>query len=328
MTRSVSARAGSTLAFIPPCLARAIDAPPHGNDWIHEVKFDGYRIQAHLQGGRVRLLTRNGHDWTEKLGKVGDDLQTLSVRSAIIDGEAIVQDAAGVADFAALTSELKRGQSTRIVVMAFDLLHLDGADLRERPLLERKATLQRLLERTSMPDLLAYSDHITGAAAAILAKVCEIGAEGIVSKRADRPYRSGRGGDWVKVKCRIVDPFVIIGYVTNTAASEAVGSLVLGYYDGPSLVYAGRVGTGFSARIAAQLWHALQPLVTTAPPLARKLDREQRLGVNWVSPRLVARIEYRAWTDDKILRHATFQGLRGDKAARAIGHPSSQRVPG
>ncbi len=313
-------------AFVPPCLAKAVAVPPSGEGWLHEIKYDGYRVQAQIRDGHVRLLTRNGHDWTEQFGKVADDFRALGLRSAIIDGEAIVQDTTGVADFAALTSELKSRRSARIVVMAFDLLHLDGGDLRNRPLFERKEELHDLLARGSSPNLLHYSEHMEGDGAEILASACRMGVEGIVSKCRDKPYRSGRGGDWLKAKCLMADPFVIIGYVNSQAASEAVGSLVLGYYDGAQLVYAGRVGTGFTERVAADLWQRLQPLIMVTPRLAGNLAREQRSGVVWVWPKLVARIEYRAWTDDGILRHAVFRGLRTDKTAREIGHPLSVLV--
>lgn len=311
------------LPFIPPCLAQTAAKPPSGNDWVHEIKYDGYRVQAHIENGHVRLLTRNGHDWTARFGQVANDIRALAVRSAVIDGEAIVQDAAGVADFAALTSELKSGRSSRIAFMAFDLLHVDGADLRDRPLLARKAALNSIL--SGAVRLVRFSNHMAGDGSAILGKACAIGVEGIVSKRVDKPYRSGRGGDWVKAKCVMADPFVIIGYVPSTATIDAVGSLVLGYYDGPQLIYAGRVGTGFTAAAAAKLWQSLQPMRIAAPALASTLDRTQRAGVVWVKPALVARIEYRAWTDDRLLRHATYKGLRADKEAREIGAPSSQR---
>ena len=226
----------------------------------------------------------------------------------------------------ALTSELKSRRSARIVVMAFDLLHRDGGDLRNRPLFERKDELRALLARGTSSLLLRYSEHIKGDGAEMLAGACRIGVEGIVSKSGHKPYRSGRGGDWLKAKCLMADPFVIIGYVNSKAASHAVGSLVLGYYDGPRLVYAGRVGTGFTERAAADLWQRLQPLIMAMPRLAAALAREQRSGVVWVWPTLVARIEHRAWTEDKILRHATFRGLRTDKTAREIGHPLSMLV--
>ena len=159
MTLSATMTGEPWPAFVPPCLAKPVAVPPSGEDWLHEIKYDGYRIQAHIQDGRVRLLTRNGHDWTEQFGKVVDDFRALAVRSAIIDGEAIVQDTTGVADFAALTSELKSRRSARIVVMAFDLLHRDGGDLRNRPLFERKDELRALLARGTSPLLLRYSEQ-------------------------------------------------------------------------------------------------------------------------------------------------------------------------
>jgi bifunctional non-homologous end joining protein LigD len=313
----------SSLAFIEPCLAQLTNEPPTGDNWVHEIKYDGYRIQAHIEHGRVTLLTRNAHDWTEKFGVVGQEFAEIGVRSAIIDGEAIVQDATGVSDFDALAREISKARSAIIVFMAFDLMYLDGSELRSRPLLERKAALKRVLGSRADGALLRFSDHMKGDGCEILSQACKLRLEGIVSKRADRPYRSGRSGDWLKSKCLMVDLFVVIGYVGSTATSEAIGSLVLGYYEGKSLVYAGRVGTGFSFRDAASIWQALKPLHSKPPPLARELTRDQRDGVEWVEPRLVAQVKYTAWTDENILRHATFKGLRDDKPALEIGRPAS-----
>ena len=311
------------LAFIEPCLAQLTDEPPSSDNWVHEIKYDGYRIQAHVEHGRVKLLTRNAHDWTDKFGALGQEFAEIGVRSAIIDGEAIVQDTTGVPDFDALAREISKGCSAKIVFMAFDLMYLDGSDLRRIPLMERKAVLKRLLGTRADGALLRFSDHMKGDGREILSQACKLRLEGIVSKRTDRPYRSGRSGDWLKAKCLMVDPFVVIGYVGSTAANEAIGSLVLGYYEGKSLVYAGRVGTGFSLRDAAFLLQALKPLHSKPPALARALTRDQRDGVEWVEPRLVARVQYTAWTNEKILRHATFKGLRDDKPAPEIWRPAS-----
>lgn len=311
------------LRFIAPCLAQPAAVPPTGADWLHEIKYDGYRVQAHIDDGAVRLLTRRGLDWSGRFGRVEREFTRLGVRRAIIDGEAIVQDRRGVADFAALNVELDRGPSSRIAIMAFDLMHCDGRDWRRQPLASRKEKLRSILGRRPAGALLHFSDHMSGDGATLFERTCEMGLEGLVSKRADSPYRSGRLGDWIKSKCVRADPFVIVGYVVSAAASDMVGSLVLGYWDADTLVYAGRVGTGFSARVATALKSLLVP--APPPPFAAHLTGAQRKGVVWVAPSHVAQVEYRSWTADGILRHASFKDLRRDKPAREIERPASLR---
>ncbi|MGD9785908.1 MAG: non-homologous end-joining DNA ligase [Hyphomicrobiaceae bacterium] len=322
--RGKPAAAGQPMpAFVPPCLPRAVAAPPSGEEWVHEIKHDGYRVQAVIADGAARVLTRNALDWTHRFGPVVRELAALDVRSAIIDGEAFVPDARGISDFDALTRELQRGDDKRIHVVAFDLLWIDGEDLRGRPLIDRKARLQALLGRRSKSSLLSFSAHTAGDGAAIMAKACELGIEGIVSKRVDRAYRSGRTGDWTKCKCVMADPFVVVGYVASAVADEAVGSLVLGYYDRNRLVYAGRVGTGFSQREAVALWEGLQVITAPPPAFARRMSREQKAGVHWVQPRLVVEVAYRAWTEDGLLRHASLLHFRDDKEPEEIARPAS-----
>ena len=323
MSHAAKSKASLPLAFIKPCLAEATSDPPSGDDWVHEIKFDGYRIQAHVANSKVTLFTRNALDWTGKFGSVVGELQKLRAGSAIIDGEAVVQNEAGVADFDALRREFERGRNARIVFMAFDLLHLDGDDLRRRPLLERKALLKDLFGKPSKTSLLQFSDHMAGDGGDVFANACRMGLEGIVSKRIDRPYRSGRSADWLKAKCVMADPFVVIGFVRLKGTSQAIGSLVLGYYAGRTLIYAGRVGTGFSQSDAGAIWEALQTIQTVAPPLAKHLTNEQREGVVWVKPLLVAQVEYRSWTPDGIVRHASFKAFRQDKRPSEIRKPPS-----
>ena len=316
---------GGRLAPLDLCLARATAVPPSGDDWVHEIKFDGYRVQAILEDGKARLITRNGLDWTGRFGAVVKTVAALPARTLILDGEAIVQDARGVSDFGALQQELKLGRAARIALMAFDLLHLDGDDLCPRPLLERKTELARLLGPRPSSSLLQISAHMQGDGREILANACAMGLEGIVSKRANRPYRSGRHGDWLKIKCVMTDPFVIIGYVDQKGVAEAVGALAMGYYDGGVLQYAGRVGTGFTAAEAHALWQGLQVIRNGASPLPAPLTREQREGLVWVEPRLVAEVEYRGWSADKLLRHASFKSILARKGARNVGRPATFR---
>lgn len=308
--------------FIPPCLATAARRPPGGPHWVYEIKYDGYRAQAHIADGEVRLLTRAGLDWTDRLGRVRAELAAIDARSAVIDGELIVEDARGAPDFQALQRELRSGPTARVVFVAFDLLRLDADNISGRPLLERKAELRRLITN---PDggLLRFSDHLVGDGEEILRHVCSLGLEGIVCKRTDRPYRSGRSTDWIKVKCVPSERFVVGGYVEQSGADELVGSLVLGFFRNGQLQYAGRVGTGFSSGESHAIWQALQAVRRARPPFAATLDREQRDGVVWVEPRLVVEVEHRGWTHGNRLRHSVFRGFDRDAAAIDVGPPAS-----
>jgi bifunctional non-homologous end joining protein LigD len=308
-------------SFVEPCLATLVAEPPEGPHWAHEIKFDGYRLQARIEDGQVRLLTRSGLDWTEKFGTLEQSLGTLKVTSAIIDGEVIVYDDKGASSFVELVSELKAKQSARMVFFAFDLMFLNGEDLRAQTLADRKALLKRLLGRRKKDDSVRFSDHVRGHGPTMLAEACQLMLEGIISKRLDKPYRSGRGTEWLKAKCIQTDEFVVIGYLDSKPVKNAIGALVLGFYEGRKLVYAGRVGTGFSNALARELWQQLQPLRTTAPDLATAVASAQRRGVVWVKPLLVAQVEYRAWTSDGLLRHAAFKALRHDKPARQVVDP-------
>jgi bifunctional non-homologous end joining protein LigD len=311
------------IPFIKPCLAEATDAAPSGADWVHEIKYDGYRVQAHVAGSKVTLFTRNALDWTGKFGRVVGELEKLRASSAVLDCEAVVQNDKGVADLDALRRELEHGPKANIVLMVFDLMHLDGVDVRQRPLLQRKALLQERLGAKSKSFLLQFSDHMQGDGKDIFASACGMGLEGIVSKRIDRPYRSGRSGDWLKIKCVMADRFVVVGYVALKGASQAIGALVLAYHDGGALIYAGRVGTGFSAVDAGAIWGALQTIRTEIFPFSQRLTREQREGVVWVQPVVVAEIEYRGWSPDGLLRHCAFKAFRQDKSPDQICRPAS-----
>jgi bifunctional non-homologous end joining protein LigD len=292
--------------FVEPSLPSAVDKAPSGKDWVHEIKYDGYRVQVRIENGRVALLTRQGLDWTDRFAGIARAAAGLPVRTALIDGEIVVQTTAGIASFTALVDALKSGKGD-LVLYAFDLLHLDGFDLREVPLRERKAALARILSADGEDGRIRLSEHIVGDGETVFRHASRLGLEGIVSKKLSAPYRSGRVAMWVKVKSRDRDPFVVAGFVPSTVARNAVGALVLGEYVDGRLVPSGHVGSGFSAAVAGELWQKLDPLRTKAPPL--KDETAVAKGAKWVEPRLVAEIEYRGRTGGGLIRHAAFREL-------------------
>lgn len=322
-TRSAKRVADPLPKFVPPCLATLYSDVARGDQWIHEIKFDGYRLQARIDGDEVRLLTRTGLDWTGRFASVAKALKGLKLKSAILDGEVVVEDDAGPSSFVALVDALKAGRSADMVYYVFDALYLEGVDVTAEPLSDRRELLETMLGRSSARGTVRFSQHLEGDAGKIFQEACKLGLEGIISKRRDMPYRSGRRDEWRKTKCIHADEFVIGGYVQHSAVAKAIGSLALGYFDAGQFVYAGRVGTGFDQATAAELWKVLQPLRQTAPAFATKLDALQRRGVVWVVPKLVAQIEYRAWSSDNILRHSAFKALREDKPARKVGRPKA-----
>jgi bifunctional non-homologous end joining protein LigD len=312
------ARKGLLRLFVEPSLASPAESPPKGARWQHEIKLDGYRIQARIDGEEVRLLTRKGLDWTDRFASVAQALRELSLGSAILDGEVVVEDSAGISSFNELVSDLKAGRQDRFRYYAFDLLYLNGVDLTNAELADRKATLASVLPSGLQAEKLTLSEHFTIDGDKFFDHISRLGLEGMISKRRDAPYRSGRTKDWLKSRCVLSQEFVVVGYVPSTTARRLVGSLVLGFYEAGKLVLAGRAGSGFTQEDAKGLFESLEPTKTEASPLDRDPPAEAEKGVRWVEPRLIAQVDYHGWTGDGLLWHASFRGLRDDKEVREI----------
>ncbi|MDS9468865.1 DNA ligase D [Paracoccus sp. MBLB3053] len=303
--------------FVKPMLATLGRAAPSGPRWLHEIKFDGYRLQARIVDGKPRLLTRSGLDWTGKFGKpILAALEDLPLREAILDAELVVEGDSGASDFPALQADLSAGREDRFRLYVFDLLYLNGRDLRGLPLVERKKILAPLIPEGD--GLIRLSQHFEDDGALVLRHACRLSLEGIVSKLRDSTYRSGRGRGWVKSKCSARQEFVIAGFTPSSAAPKAIGSLVMGVYEEGKLRHVGRVGTGFSRKMAGELYQRLQALGASESPFADKLTADAARQVIFVRPELVAEVEFRAWTADGNLRHASFRGLREDKKPQEI----------
>jgi bifunctional non-homologous end joining protein LigD len=294
-------------------LATLVDAPPEGEQWLHEIKFDGYRLLAFLADGEVRLRTRNGNDWTHKFPSLYASGARLKAKSAVLDLEAVVLNAEGKSSFQAMQQALGEGgnrQSIRGYV--FNLLYFDGKDIAHQPLTARKKALEVLLKKSIRDNDLHYSDHVAGHGADMIAKSCSMGLEGIVSTLANSPYRPGRQESWLKAKCLKRQEFVIIGYTAARKGSRAIGALHLGYKGKDGMKYAGKVGTGFSMKDAQDLYDRLAELTTDAPTI-ENLPRTILKTAHWVKAALLCEVAFTEWTADGHIRHPSFQGLREDK---------------
>jgi bifunctional non-homologous end joining protein LigD len=310
--------------FIAPQLATLVDAPPRGAEWLHERKLDGYRIAARIENGAVQLLTRSGKDWTPMFGNVAGALARLPVRSALIDGEVVVNDAQGHSRFQLLQNALERHAS--VEYYAFDLLHLDGFDLRAAPLLARKELLEKLLGRQPAAKHIHYCEHVSRGADAFFARECKRGEEGIVSKLASAAYVSGRTRSWLEVKCHKRQEFVVVGFTEPRGSRVGLGALLLGVYDDAgALRFSGKVGTGFSGALLAELREKLAKLERAIAPVVDPQRAER--GAHWVEPKLVAEVEFTEWTDDGKVRHPSFVALRTDKPAAAIRRETPELAP-
>jgi bifunctional non-homologous end joining protein LigD len=304
-------------------LALLVDEAPTGDEWLHEQKFDGYRILAELQGRKLRLLSRRFNDWTAQFPTVVDAVAALAVKSIVLDGEVAVVMPDGRTSFQALQNAFGR-RDANIVYFVFDVLELDGEDLTRLPLEQRKQRLAKLIKK---PGVIRYSDHVIGNGDAFFKLACKKGLEGIVSKRRDSIYTPGRGKTWVKTKCLMRQEFVIGGYTDPEGSRTHIGALLVGYYEDGKLVYGGKVGTGFRMKDLVDIKRALSPLETAKSPFSPEPPRAWT-GPNrhWVTPMLVAEVVFSEWTNDGRLRHPSFQGLRADKPAAEIVREQAAHV--
>jgi bifunctional non-homologous end joining protein LigD len=321
--RQVPARkpaAAKPNGFISPMLCTLVERAPEGKGWIHEIKLDGYRMQAVIAGGKARVLTRNGHDWTERFPETAAALGRLP--DAILDGEIVAADAQGNPDFAALQAAMEQERTATLLYYAFDLLARDGESLCDQPIEERKTALRSLLK--GAPETVIYVEAFDQPADALLRSACRIGLEGIVSKRAGSLYRPGERSDtWVKAKCRGSDEFIVVGHGTGAKGRM---TLLLGARRGDTLVYLGRVGSGIGEQQECDLARRLTPLRREAPAVS-KVPAGERRTTTWVEPQLVAEVDYAGWTADGLLRQASFKGIREDKPAAEVGVPRPGEAP-
>ncbi|MEO7520872.1 MAG: non-homologous end-joining DNA ligase [Gemmatimonas sp.] len=303
--------------FIPVGLATLDVAPPPGVGWIHEEKLDGYRIEAVIADGAVRLYSRNEKDWTARFPGVAGSLLALPVSSAVLDGEVVAHDEHGATSFQLLQQSLNAHEIRHVRYHVFDLLMLDGVGLRELPLAIRRAFLLELLRELGRSAIVRNTREFHLRDGNPLEQACALGIEGIVSKREDAPYPVGRSPSWIKSKCIRRQEFVIVGYTEPQGSRSHFGALLLGVYDGATLRYAGKVGTGFDFDTLTAVVRELRKIETGAG-LVTNSGAIPRIGLHWVEPVLVAEIAFTEWTSGGLLRHPVFKGLRLDKTARAV----------
>ncbi len=310
--------AGPLPDTLKPELATLVESAPDG-EWLYEIKFDGYRVMARIEHGDVRLLTRNGHDWTHKLPRQAEALAELGLESAWLDGEMVVANDQGVPDFQALQNAFEAGSSGKIAYYLFDMPYLNGMDLRKVPVQERRAALAAVLEPNESP-LLRFSDAFEETPEALLNSACQMQMEGLIGKRIGSAYVSRRSNDWIKLKCKNRQEFVVVGFSDPKGARSAFGALLLGLHDADSgqLRYAGKVGTGFNETTLKSIYQQLLPLETKKAAVVNPPSGYEAKGVHWLEPTLLAEVAFAEMTKDGSVRHAVFHGLRNDKPAKDI----------
>ena len=322
--------------FVQPELATLVDEAPRGDDWLHEVKFDGYRAICRVEGEAAEIRSRNGKDWTAPYGVLADELAALPVESAMLDGEVVVQLPDGTTSFEQLrrvtgndgAERSHRGSGRgRLLYYVFDLLFLNGFDLLDAAIEERRDLLRRLIAQMGEGGRILFSEHIPGDGPTVLQRACDLGLEGIVSKRSATRYRPGaRGADWVKSKCRNEQEFVIGGYTEPNGSRVGFGALLLGVMDAGGLRYVSKVGTGFDDKLLRTLGKRLSEMEVDRSPFAENVPRAQK-GVHWVRPELVAQVAFMEWTSAGGIRHPSFVSLREDKPAAEVVAEARGRSP-
>ena len=318
---AISCRGGKLLVQV----TTLVKEPPSGDEWLHELKFDGYRMLCRIDRGRVTVWSRNGKDWTEKFQNVVEAVRSLKATSAMLDGEIVIVDVQGRSSFQKLQRGMGKATTTGFAYEVFDLIYLDGFSLTHTPLKHRKELLKNLVG-THSHGVIRYSEHISGNGDAFFKHACEYGIEGIVSKLADSPYESTRNRNWLKVKCAKQQEFVIAGYTPSSKGLPGFGSLVLGVYEKEKLIYAGRVGTGFTFKQRSDLKKQLDKLSRQTPPLADVPKDPGLRQTHWTKPKMIAEVAFTEWTSDGSIRHPSFQGLREDKDPKEVGRemPTAQ----
>ena len=312
--------------FVAPQLATLVDRVPQGDEWLHEIKFDGYRILCRISNDEICLITRNRQDWTERLSFLAQAAKELPVDHALLDGEVVALNENGTSNFQLLQNSLSTHTSNNLAYYVFDLLHLDGKDLMPLPLLMRKEALAEIVKANASSSAIRYSEHWLGQGDRLYDEACRSGLEGVITKRADQPYRSGRSRDWVKTKCVQNQEFVIGGFTDPAGSRAGLGALLVGVHDERGrLIYAGKVGTGFTRQSLGELRSRLDPLVSKAAPFVNPPRGAEVRGVHWVKPELIGAVSFAEWTSDNMLRHPSFQGLREDKPPVAI---TRERISG
>jgi bifunctional non-homologous end joining protein LigD len=313
-TRISGARPGQLSDAPQPELAKLVDRPPEGDEWLHEIKLDGYRAFCRIEGGAARLISRRGLALTDSFPRVATAAAKLPVRTALLDGEVAVLVPEGRTSFHALQNATGGRTTGELVYFAFDLLHLDGTNLCNATLDDRKRVLQRLVPAKG---IVRYTPHIIGGGPEMFANACKLGLEGIISKRRDAPYRGGRSRCWLKSKCTYQQEFVVVGYTTSDAGAS-FGALLLGVHDERGqLIYVGRAGTGFSGRELIEIGRALKKMERKDPAFAGRRPGPARV-MRWVEPMLVVEVRFMEWTEDGCLRHPSFLGVRLDKHPKDV----------